>query len=91
MVNRKPTGLAVLVAALLVLLALSSCPLMTLVSLKQVDDHPLYVMRYYGPYTPDLFVRTGLEEAIYGRMRQMTMPEAGRWFVGTDPGVAARW
>ena len=89
--KRRAPALTILVPAILMLAAVLWCPLMTLASLEQVDDHPLYVMRYHGPYTSNLFLRTGLEDAIYGRMRQMTMPEAGRWFVGTDPGVAARW
>ena len=80
--KRKATALAVLVAALLVLIAVSSCPLMTLASLRQVDDHPLYVMRYYGPYTSDLLLRSGLEKTIYQRLRQMAMPEACTCFAG---------
>ena len=72
--KRRATALAVLVPALLMLAAVLSCPLMTLASLRQVDDHPLYVMRYYGPYTSDLLLRTGIEEVIYERIRQMAKP-----------------
>jgi len=55
---------------------------MTLASLRQVDDHPLYVMRYYGPYTSGILFRTGIEEDIYERIRQMAMPEACTCFAG---------
>jgi hypothetical protein len=58
---------------------------MTLVSLDQVDEHPLYVMRYYGPYTSDLLLRTGLEKAIYQRIRQTTLPDACTCFAGLSP------
>jgi hypothetical protein len=80
--TRSGRALAVLIPMLLVLLALSCGPVMTLASLRQVDDHPLYVMRYYGPFTSDLLLRTGVEEDIYERIRQMAMPEACTCFAG---------
>jgi hypothetical protein len=67
---------------LLVLLALSWGPAMTLGSLRQIDDHPLYPMRYYGPYTSNLLLRTGVEEEIYERLWQMATPEACTCFAG---------
>ena len=80
--TRGARALAVLVPMLLVLLALSCGPVMTLASLRQVDDHPLYVMRYYGPFTSDLLLRTGVEEDIYDTIRQMAMPQACTCFAG---------
>jgi hypothetical protein len=83
--KRRAIALAALPPTILVLVAVFSCPLMTLASLRQVDDHPLHVMRYYGPYTSDLLVRTGLEEAIYDRIRQIALPEACTCFAGLSP------
>jgi hypothetical protein len=80
--TRRGRALAVLIPMLLVLLAPSCGPVMTLASLRQVDDHPLYVMRYYGPFTSDLLLRTGVEGDIYERIRQMAMPEACTCFAG---------
>jgi hypothetical protein len=80
--KRRATGLALLLFALLVLAAVLSCPLMTLTSLRQLDDHPLYMMRYYGPYTSEVLLRSGIEEAVYERIRQMAMPEACTCFAG---------
>lgn len=88
--EHRALALTIVVPAILMLAAVLWCPLMTLASLEQVDDHPLYVMRYYGPYTSDLYVRTGLEKAFCDRMRQMVMLEAGTWFIGTVPGIVAR-
>jgi hypothetical protein len=39
-------------------------------------------MRYYGPYTSDLLLRSGVEEAVYKRIRQVAMPEACTCFAG---------
>jgi hypothetical protein len=80
--RRRGRALAVLVLVLLVPVALSYGPVMTLGSLRQIDDHPLYVMRYIGPYTSDLLLRTGVEEDIYESLRQMAMPEACTCFAG---------
>jgi hypothetical protein len=83
--KRRAIALGVLSPTILVLIAAFWGPLITLASLKQVDDHPLYVMRYYGPYRSDLFVRTELEEAIYDRVRRMALPEACTCFAGLSP------
>lgn len=34
----------------------------TLVSLKKVDDHPMYTMTYYGDYGFDEFLKTGAKD-----------------------------
>lgn len=48
-------ALLVLVAAFLI--AGLRQPIRTLSSLRRVDDHPLYVMRYYGGYLFDWYLR----------------------------------
>jgi len=83
--KRRAIVLGVLTPTILVLIAAFWGPLITLASLKQVDDHPLYVMRYYGPYRSDLFVRSELEEAIYQRIRQTSLPDACTCFAGLSP------
>jgi len=64
------------------LAALLCNPLRTLASLRQVSEHPLYVMHYYGLGAPDLLRRTGVEQVIYDRVRQMSMPQACTCFAG---------
>jgi len=77
--------LAVCLAVAALLSALLCNPLRTLTSLRQVSEHPLYVMHYYGPYAPDLLMRTGAEHAIHDRVRQMSMPQACTCFAGLSP------
>ena len=83
--KRRAIAVAIVVPTSLILLAVLWCPLMTLASLDRIDDHPLYVMRYYGPYTSDLFLRMGLEDAIHNRVRQTSLPEACTCFAGLSP------
>ncbi len=76
---------ALLLSALVVVAALSCGPLRTLTSLSQVDEHPLYVMRYYGPYSSELLLRMGLEQTSYEVLQQSTMPDACTCFAGLNP------
>jgi hypothetical protein len=81
----KALALALLLVALLVLAALSCGPPRTLTSLRQVDEHPLYVMRYYGPYSSELLLGTDLEQAVYEFVLETTMPDACTCFAGLNP------
>jgi len=83
--RRKPLAVALLVLALLVVAALACGPLRTLTSISQVDEHPLYVMRYYGPYSSELMLRTGLEQTLYEVLRESTMPDSCTCFAGFNP------
>jgi hypothetical protein len=84
--HRKRTlSLGILLALVVVLTLLLCNPLRTLTSLRQADDHPLYVMHYYGPYSSQLLLETGVEQAIYGVVRGMAMPDACTCFAGLSP------
>lgn len=84
--HRKRTVFLSIFLALAVVLTLLLCnPLRTLTSLRQADDHPLYVMHYYGPYSSGLLLETGLEQAIYGVVRGIAMPDACTCFAGLSP------
>ena len=69
----RTVSIGVFVALAVVLTALLCNPLRTLTSLRQADEHPLYVMHHYGPYSSELLLRSGLEEAIYERVRKMAL------------------
>jgi hypothetical protein len=43
-------------------------PFRTLVSLRKVNDYPLYVMHYHGGYFLDAMIETGVENKIYQRL-----------------------
>jgi hypothetical protein len=62
------------IAALLILLANS--PLRSLVTLKRVDDYPLYVMHLYGDYGFDEFLKEGVQA-------EHTLPPAENAYAGT--------
>jgi hypothetical protein len=83
--RKRHVPLGILLALVVALTLLLCNPLRTLTSLRQADDHPLYVMHYYGPYSSGLLLETGLEQTIYGVIRGIAMPDACTCFAGLSP------
>jgi hypothetical protein len=80
--RNRAVALAVLLAIALALVLVSCNPTQTLSSLRKLDDHPLYVMHYYGQYSSELLLRTGTEDVLYGMFRDFVLPDACTCFVG---------
>lgn len=55
------TLLVICMSAILMVIALFFNEIRTLATLKKVDDHPMYQMRYYGDYGFDEFLKVGVK------------------------------
>lgn len=51
-------------------------PVRTMTSLEQVDDYPLYVMRYHGEYLFDWFSEHGIEWPLFQKFYKAMNPDA---------------
>ncbi|MDY7039715.1 MAG: C45 family peptidase [Chloroflexota bacterium] len=61
MSRKWPVAIGLMLTVLMALAIPFHNPLRTLISLRKVDDYPLYVMDYYGDYGFEEFLRVGLE------------------------------
>ncbi len=77
--------LLLLAVVIVALAALLYAPIKTLASLKKVDNHPLYVMKYCSRYFFDLFSEVGTDWSVYQKVYKAAVPNACTSFAALNP------
>lgn len=76
--------LGCLIALIILMGVILYGPVRTMASLEQVDDYPLYVMKYHGEYFFDWFSEHGIEWPLFKKFYKAMNPDACTSFVAAS-------